>query len=152
MALRFLQPKEKCPSFWVSLYSTWTPTVLFLTEMIQIEVILLSKYSNQTAPSQLWCQESRFLLSHLFLLILVHFSFPSSAQLLNWGVPQLKGTSLQFDVLKPCLASDKWLTAQPLVGVRDETMSRGAQIPPIPFHPNRALNLYHHLSDEALYV
>lgn len=28
-------------------------TVLFLTEVIQIEVILLSNYSNQTAPSQL---------------------------------------------------------------------------------------------------
>lgn len=28
-------------------------TVSFLTEMIQIEVILLPKYSNQAAPSQL---------------------------------------------------------------------------------------------------
>lgn len=31
------------------------------------------------------------------------------AQLLNWSVPQLKRTSLQFDVLKSCLASDKWM-------------------------------------------
>lgn len=60
-------------------------------------VILLSKYLNHTPPNQPCCQENTFLLSHLFLLLLVHSLFLPLLSI--WSEKSLSSKELAFSLM-----------------------------------------------------